>query len=83
MKSNSRAEYLKTRCLGKLGRVETEGDPGRDLRLFSVGHWRSLFRGGKESWPDRSGNSVPDTKTAIDADRVQIGGNHYNKLGER
>lgn len=44
MRSNSGAEYLKTRCLGKAGHVVTEDDPSKDLRLFLVDYWKCLYR---------------------------------------
>lgn len=66
---------------GKSWHVEI-GDSGKDMRLFPVGHWRCLF-GGVRSGSQTDPATVPDIETAVDADEVQIGGNHYNSLTER
>lgn len=72
--SNSGAEYLKTRCLGKTGHVETEDDAGKDLRLFSVDHWRCLYRGVRNH-SQTNPATVCQTRMETDAIRVEMQGN--------
>lgn len=69
MKSNSRAGYLKMRCLGKAGSVETEGDSGKDLRFLSVGQLEVPVQGSKASRPDWS---HPATLFQIPKQEMQI-----------
>lgn len=74
MMFNSGVEYLKIRCLGKIGYVEIEDDVGKDLRFFLVDYWRCLYRGVR-NYSQINLVILCQIRMEIDVIRVEMQGN--------